>query len=101
MNEKYRGRGNDMGQMGQGRKVRAREMSKYNNKQGSQGYWEKVEIVQQLNNNNFPRLHVRPLLHPSFFGCTPPFPPPLLTEAAPVSKTVRVNKGWGIITRGT
>ncbi len=46
--------------MGQGRKVRAREMSKYKNKQGSQGYWEKVEIVQQFGiesiNKIFPAL---------------------------------------------
>jgi hypothetical protein len=60
MNEKYRGRGNDIGQMGQGRKGRAREMSKYKNKQGSQGYWEKVEIVQQFGiesiNKIFPAL---------------------------------------------
>ena len=34
--------------MGQRRKVRAREMSKYKNKQGNQGYWERVEIDQQF-----------------------------------------------------
>jgi hypothetical protein len=34
--------------MGQRRKVRARGMSKYKNKQGSQGHWEKVEIDQQF-----------------------------------------------------
>ncbi len=48
--------------MGQGRKVRAREMSKYKNKQGSQGYWERVEIDQQFGiksiNKIFPALYM-------------------------------------------
>ncbi len=48
MNEKYRVRGNEIGYMGQRRKVGAREMSKYKNKQGSQGQWERVEIDQQF-----------------------------------------------------
>jgi hypothetical protein len=34
--------------MGQRRMERTRGMSKYKNKQGSQGHWEKVEIDQQF-----------------------------------------------------
>ncbi len=40
---RYRVRGNEMGLLGQRKMVRARGMSKYKNKQGSQGHWKKCK----------------------------------------------------------
>ncbi len=78
MDEKYRGRGNEIGQMGQGRKGRARGMSKDKNKQGSQGYWENVEIAQQFGMENIYKIF-------SALGTSVPLDPDLVRVLGPDS----------------